>query len=218
MLEGEECRLDLPNLRRLVIERMGDPAEHKQVLLGALRKVRARSLRDVVRVEGDVTVSINAGLLYFVACPNAHTNDLREQALADGLEDILYLCLARSILETCNIEVFLPREDANFPPPEVEVPPEQRLSESVVQLTQEKDALAEENARLREELARLRDGREDQRMVCAVCSVEDRAMACLPCGHMAMCGECHRTHFARPDAVCATCRQPVEQSARIFVP
>ncbi|UJR32812.1 hypothetical protein I4U23_020274 [Adineta vaga] len=47
---------------------------------------------------------------------------------------------------------------------------------------------------------------------CISCNKEEKRLACIPCGHLALCVSCSRTH-----RTCPTCRRSIEAFVRIYI-
>lgn len=71
-----------------------------------------------------------------------------------------------------------------------------------------------------ETAARLRASEEASRLEaqarCIVCCARDRTMACVPCGHVSMCGRCAES-CQRAGKPCPICRQAMLSLMRVYV-
>jgi len=62
------------------------------------------------------------------------------------------------------------------------------------------------------------------RAVCVLCLDADPALACVPCGHVCLCGPCARdfedqfeSHQADERRKCPICRNPVQSTMRVYL-
>ena len=53
--------------------------------------------------------------------------------------------------------------------------------------------------------------------LCIVCTAEDAAVACVPCGHMCACEACSKKLGAMADTRCPVCRSHVDRTVRVYL-